>query len=172
MSGPLGRPQGKCQLINNTSRWTGSALLQSVSLPLPRGPRPYPMRLLPAYYPVEERKGHCFRYQCYSEIYNLCRGQPPSAERTMSDSSLRRREVFMSLKQGTKKISLFLADSGPDSTGKSIPWDITGTEITRPNVGQLHCLNKNFKDAPTITGTLKSFGGIITVGVLTVLTAN
>lgn len=51
-------------------------------------------------------------------------------------------------------------------------WDITGTEITRLNVWQLHCLSKKFKDAPIITGTLKSFRGIITVGVLTVLTAN
>ena len=31
---------------------------------------------------------------------------------------------------------------------------------------------KKFKDAPIITATLKSFRGIITVGVITVLTTN
>lgn len=46
VSNPPGGPQGKCQLINNTSPWTGSALLQSMSLLLPRGAKPCPKRPL------------------------------------------------------------------------------------------------------------------------------
>ena len=75
-----------------------------------------------------------------------------------------------------KKLSLYLllSDSEPDSSGKNIlPVTVTGIQSSCLTVCHLlHCLKKKFKDAPIITATLKSFRGIITVGVITVLTTN
>lgn len=75
--------------------------------------------------------------------------------------------------QGSEKKILLLVDSGPDSMGKKhSTWKITGMETACLNVWQLHCSNKNFKDAPIIAETLKSFRGIITVGRVNSLPAN
>ena len=60
VSNPLGGPQGKCQLINNMLPWTGSSLLQPVSLPLPRGANPRPVNLLFTYYIQKGMKDRCF----------------------------------------------------------------------------------------------------------------
>lgn len=103
VSNPLGGPQGKCQLINNTSLWTGSVLLQSKSLLLPRGAKSCPTRPLSAYYNVEGWKATALNISATLKSTNLCRWWTSSAEQRMSTFPLYMSEIFMSLKQVKRK---------------------------------------------------------------------
>lgn len=106
VSNPLGGPQGKCQLINNTLLRTGSSLLQSMSLPSPRGAKPRPKHILFTHHTLKAMEGHCFNIY-FTEIFH----------ESTSNSPFCMRKTFMS-PYVKKKNKLFLyllfSDSGPD----------------------------------------------------------
>lgn len=98
VSNPLGGPQGKCQLINNTLLWTGSSLLQSVSLPLPGGAKACPMNILFTYYILKGMKGHCFHMSpSLKSPTSLSNNYHAGRKKNQPLSSLRERNIHVPL---------------------------------------------------------------------------
>lgn len=151
VSNPLGGPQGKCQLINNMLPWTGSSLLQPVSLPLPRGANPRPVNLLLTYYIQKGMKDRCFPISPSLKSPTKSLESLPYWGRKKAHANLifeREKHSRPQVKK-MKKLSLYLllSDSEPDSSGKNIlPVTVTGIQSSCLIVCHLlHCLKKNLK---------------------------